>query len=55
MRRAFHFQEDAGLDAFELPTPGMDDGIVGAEALELHLLLQAIAGHIGLRPSPPWR
>ena len=48
MRRALDLQEHAGLDAFEGADAGDGDRIVGAEALELHLLLQTIARHIGL-------
>src|SRR5690606_4052646 len=44
--RALHLKEDARLQARELADAGDDDRLV--DEVELHLLLEAVAGHVGV-------
>src|SRR5258707_4352266 len=47
VRRAFDLEKYGSLDAGEGPDAGQDHGVFGADAIELHLLLEAISRHVG--------
>src|ERR1044071_7619117 len=51
MRRAFDFEEDRSLNTGEGANARQDHGVLAADAVELDLLLQAIAGPV--RATPP--
>src|ERR1700730_10289909 len=43
---AFDLKKNRGLDTREGPDTGYDHRIVGTDAIELHLLLEAVSGHV---------
>src|ERR1700686_4125651 len=45
--RAFDLEKDRGLDTGEGSDTGYDHRVVGTDAIELHLLLEAVSTHVG--------